>query len=720
MLSFNADARKAKEGLGTVWQPDGTSFLATLRGDEFGHIMTTAAGNAIVQDSEGYYCYANFDEYGNIMNSGSRVGLSADPEDVRRSLDIPYGIIASRASAKRAAFPRREENHIQRLNARYGHISPDGTLIATKADAAVTKHCLVLLVNFKDVNMRYSADEFQNMLMEEGYSKYNGTGSARDYFHAQFGNLYDFDFRVYGPYTLSGDRADYGANDSDRNDVNPAGMVSEACTLADGDVDFSIFDDDGDGEVDNVFIFFAGGDEAEYAGDECIWSHAWSMEAAGIELSLDGKTVGSYACTSELTTSDRGKNYRMAGIGTFCHEYSHTLGLMDLYDTDYTESGGQSNGMWVSTSLMDGGNMNNDGRTPPNYNAIERETLGIGSAQELVPGAATLEAVNSGNTYYKIAGTVAKEFYLIECRQASGWDKYIGGNGVLVYHVDKSRNSAGKSKNWGRTLTAEQRWYYNEVNANPAHECARLVTPVSSPMNVAQVFFPYASYDSISPSDNASIKFWNGETAAISLKEISFSEGAASFIAVIGDDDGGITPPAVASEQHEAFQNAAVVRFFPDRSFNGEGKVLWGPSGKAETTVTAKACSDGSYAVVLEGLTPATSYECKCWFEKNGVSGLSQTVKFMTARRQSTGYPYIYINNVERNSDGSIKKGALIPLRIFNPDDKEHVVYWTLDGKPVERADNGYWTAEVGGVLKAEIAYKDGSRDAVAKELTVK
>ena len=221
-------------------------------------------------------------------------------------------------------------------------------------------------------------------------------------------------------------------------------MVMEACKLADEKIDFKKYDQDGDGEVDNVFVFFAGLDEASGAEEDHIWSHAWFiMDGAGEDLFLDGVRINRYACAAELEGNTYDKSY-MTAIGTFCHEYSHTLGLPDFYDTDYPE-GGFAAALWLCTSLMDGGNYNNNGNTPPYFNAIEREILEL--SQPVVisePGTYEMLPINKG-TYYRINTTTENEYFLLEYRDNSLWDKYIGGSGVLVYHIDKSTKDAGYS-----------------------------------------------------------------------------------------------------------------------------------------------------------------------------------------------------------------------------------------------------------------------------------
>ena len=364
-LSVNYDsmARPARKGKIAFMQPDGSSFVGSITGDEFFRLKMTETGESIIQDEDGWWCYAAYDALGNKYSSGVKVGAS-DIAAKTASRQIPYAQLIQRAAARRAEFDN--ELALKREKMRK-------SMTLTKAGAGpVEKHGIIILAAYSDVAFTYSKQNFENMMNQSGYSYNGATGSAKDYFEAQFGNMYNFTFDVSDIVTLPNNRKYYGQNvGSDDNDARPQQMVSEACTLAEkSGVDFSRYDDDGDGYVDTVFVIFAGDDEADSGIEDCIWANAWSLSK---DITLSGKKIFSYACASELgreVSFDRWGNYTpgeayLAGIGTFCHEYSHTFGLADLYDTDYS-SNGHSEALWSSTGLMDGGNMNNKGNTPPN------------------------------------------------------------------------------------------------------------------------------------------------------------------------------------------------------------------------------------------------------------------------------------------------------------------------------------------------------------------
>jgi hypothetical protein len=159
--------------------------------------------------------------------------------------------------------------------------------------------------------------------------------------------------------------------------------------------------------------------------------------------------------------------------------------------------------MWNSTSLMDGGNQNNWYNTPPYFNAIERELLGLSEPIMIERnGSHTLRPINENGQYYKIAPEIPTEYYLIECRSNDGWDAHIGGSGMLVYHVEKNKPGA---------------WKQNKVNVNPDYQHADLIeadgrednlTPnnyFQSIQNISSIFFPYANVTELTPDSDPGI-----------------------------------------------------------------------------------------------------------------------------------------------------------------------------------------------------------------------
>lgn len=714
-ISLTATAIPARKGLIPLTQPDGTTFNAVFRGDESVRIKTTTDGRAIIQDEEGWWCYAEFDEMGRRRSSGWRVGGDAPQEVMSRSREIPYTKIS-----KMARFRKRLEKP---------------GMAATRSGEAAVKHGIVILAEFKDQSFQYSRKDFEALLTQEGYSEHGAIGSAKEYFDAQFAGKVEFRFDVSDIVTLPGTKKDYGANDESGQDTAPAMMIMDACRLADASVDFSMYDDDSDGEIDNVFVFFAGEDEAEGADEDCIWSHAWYIyNGAGYSMTLDGKRLNRYACTSELTrmTVADGKTTTMAGIGTFCHEYSHTFGLPDFYDTDYEESDGEAAGLWHWTSLMDGGNQNGRGHVPPYFNAIEREILGLCSPEVIdTDGTYTLEPVHIGGKAYRIDTDHPDEYFLLECRSADRWDSKVGGSGMLVYHIDRSDRSSGYSEYYGSDITAIRRWTHaNEVNCRPDHQCADLLEADgrqdgftaeeaelhrTSMANINGVFFPYGSTTSITSDSRPGLEYWSGEKSKASITNIRYENGKITF-SVIGFSE-FTTPPEVSSISHEVFPDAAIIRFESDRAFEGNAVVSWGRTGKETESMTVRSYEPGKFAAVIEGLEPGNkTYTVTVAFEIGGVLGKSGSTSFMTKKNPAVGWPFIYMNNVPRTDSGRIPKGAKLPLRAGNASDAASIS-WTFDGAAVEAGPDGYFTVDGSGTLKAEIIFPDGAETVIIKEI---
>ncbi len=319
---------------------------------------------------------------------------------------------------------------------------------------------LLILVNFADLSFTTPVATIDSMLNGQDFSRsytfvQNGrrrhitsSGSARKYFQDQSYGQYNPVFDVVGPVTLNNNASYYGSNNSQGNDQHAGQMVNEACQLADAEfnVDFTQYDNDGDGFVDFVYIIYAGYGEADGGGDSTIWPHQ-----SYTYYQVDNKYVSRYACGNELSYSSK----KYDGIGTFCHEFSHVLGLPDLYIVGNGTH--KTLGQW---DIMDYGPYNNDGNTPPAYSAYERFYMGWLTPRALT-AAETVELSpineNEGESLLLSSRTHnlvgwnpnPTEFYLLEVRKREGWDAYIPGDGMLITRIKYSRS----------------KWQNNSVNA---------------------------------------------------------------------------------------------------------------------------------------------------------------------------------------------------------------------------------------------------------------
>ena len=304
-------------------------------------------------------------------------------------------------------------------------------------------HSVVILVNFSDQQFRYTREDFERMLNVSGYSENGGVGSARDYFIASSDSIFSPIFDCYGPVTLSRNSAYY--------DQHTGAMIVEACNRVSDElgVDMAQYDTNNDGRLDNVFVYYAGHNEAEGGASTTIWPHRSVVQSGD---RVDGKLIYDYACTSELRGS---AGTSMCGIGTFCHEFGHVLGLPDYYDT----SDGSDQYTVGSWDIMCSGSYNGNGKTPPTYTAGERFELGWVTPVQLTDaGVYTLEPIENGKKQiYLIAkephnlsweSASPNEYWLLENRQNVGWDRHgtsLPGTGLLIWHVDYSASAWGNN-----------------------------------------------------------------------------------------------------------------------------------------------------------------------------------------------------------------------------------------------------------------------------------
>ena len=475
----------ARPGKIVYTQPDGSKISLVLHGDEFGHWVTDVSGRLLRQDEDGFY----------------RVDTENDLATVQR---------------------RAAEN---RMNARRVRASRAGEHIAIGQ-----KHFLVVLVEFKDLSFRVNdpQEAFTALLNEPGYSLNGGTGSARDFYYDNSNGVFEPIFDVYGPVKVSQNYSYYGRNVG-QNDDCPEEALIEGCKGLDEEIDFSRYDNNGDGKVDMVFMYYAGYSEAEGGPASTIWPHQWNLSQAGKMITVDGVKVDAYACTSELKGS---AGSTMCGIGAACHEFGHAMGLPDMYDTDY-ETNGYAGGLYAYSTMCDGP-YNNDGCTPPYFNFEERMFLGWVSDSDYrtfnKAGKYTIGPA-SENIAYRTFTDMDGEYFVYENRPKIGWDRYIPAGGMLVYHADKSSRMV-RIGGW-TSVPARDLWenweQTNALNENGSHPCFYLV-PASNQSslymyNQAGIPFPRSNVTSYTPMS------WNGVAGEISFSDITFSNGVLTLVA---------------------------------------------------------------------------------------------------------------------------------------------------------------------------------------------
>lgn len=401
------------------------------------------------------------------------------------------------------------------------------------------KKGLVVLVDFKNKKFAdgHDLEYYKNVINgkdfsdeEEGY-----VGSVRDYFLAQSNGQFELDFDVVGPVTMSKNYGYYGNDGAYQKDEKVYEMIKEACDGIQDKVNLKDYDWDGDGEADQVFFLYAGLGQASGGSAGTVWPHESELRywPCGV-LSYSTGKINTYACANELQPETQGSSrYISAGIGTICHEFSHCLGFADMYDT----TGGGGYGMSVF-DVMDQGSYNGNGFVPCNYTAFERIYAGWVEAIEL-ESPATVKDMKSVSDYgrpfimYNYKNT--NEYFLMENRQNTGWDKGLyGSNGLLIVHVNY----------------VPSRWANNSVNSSAEKiQCCTVVNADGSRENTQYSLqgdlYPYevkgvTMNDEFTDESEPAAKLYtknsdNSYALGIPITNIKRSKGSISFLVCGGD-----------------------------------------------------------------------------------------------------------------------------------------------------------------------------------------
>lgn len=403
----------------TYTQPDGRQFTLILIGDEHAHEYITTDSLLVDIDDEGFV----------------HIGQPVNATTLRQKL-------------------KQARAHSRKYQTDKPHSS---TLTPPRG--------LLILVNFANLSFKTEADEFDLMMNQPGYGG-DGikVGSARDYFEAQSMGQYIPTFDVIGPVTVSQPYSYYGRNldNENKDDQHPEEMIYDAVKEAveQGLVeDLTTYDHDHDGIVDMVYVIYAGKGENNGGSTDTVWPHMWDFRETNlIDATLQELHFGLYACSAELD-----RNGSVCGIGTFCHEFGHCLGLPDLYDVDY--SGGFGLGDF---DIMSSGGYLGKGWCPPAYSAFERHSLGWIELEELtIDGSYQLEDLKNGNKAYRITShDNENEYFILENRQQFWWDRNLPAHGMMITHIDYEQTA----------------WDENTVNDNPDHPRVTII-PADGKLN---------------------------------------------------------------------------------------------------------------------------------------------------------------------------------------------------------------------------------------------
>ncbi|MBR5250336.1 MAG: M6 family metalloprotease domain-containing protein [Bacteroidales bacterium] len=661
-------------------QPDGSVIQLLVHGDERFHYCTTLSGVPVCQGKDGYYYLATVTG-SSIVPSFQRMGGWSGTGVLDREV-VEDPMLAHLRESAHAKWDRRN--------------AP--TMTARPMAASLDEiRVLVIPVAFRDVNYCTSQPRMYLDHLLNAPVGSDAYPSAKSYFQDNLGETVAIQFDVIDPVVLPRSRVYYGSNDEMGQDANVAGMVEEACLLAvKQNIDLSQYDLDQDGAIDYLFIYYAGHNEAESALDETIWPHSGDLRAKN--LFVKGTQIARYSCTSELKGAD---GEELAGIGTFCHEFSHLLGLVDLYDTDGSLHGNYRR-IWGPLALMNQGAYNNGGHTPPYFGAIDLELLGLADYLPVNLGSRVeLHPVGISHQVLKIDTPNPNEYYLLEMRNNASWDQYLGGKGMLVYHVDKSTNAADG-------IQAKMRWQINRVNGSSKHPCAHLVGAVDFAPEVGSLFFPgHQQVFSLTTKTSPPLISWQGQGCGVGIDSIrmDLSDGLISFSLI---QDLGNRLPKITHHYAQAGQQEIQLRWYADIRLDIQWQIEW--RSLAESVYRSITVSEMEYTI--SALDPNELYVIRITPRTNELLGETYT---LSQRTENVTAPFPVIVGMDR----TYRVGDELRLVINNLVEPVQRTRWLLNGRLVEV--NSLILKEPGPLtIQAEVMYQsDGSWEYLYKTIEV-
>jgi M6 family metalloprotease-like protein len=522
----------------TVTQPDGSTLTLQLVGDEWRHYYRTTDGYTLVKDSRGYYTYARRNAAMQLVPSTQVAHDEAQRSDKENTFlaGIAKNIAPDMApdaqqrmqhemQSRRQAAEKTRSAMQQRRTAKAQAAS--GRRFAPSYDYSKFRGLIILVeYNDKSFSREDYASIFNDMINQPNYTGYYDTrnrkqtfvGSVRDYFTDNSDSLFQPEFDIVGPVKVS--YSQYYPQASNNAHI----IFKQAIDRINSTVDFSKYDGDNDGQIDMIY-FVVPGFSSSYGGNDSrlLWPHAWDFSNYYRNQRYDGKRLGRYACSTEMYGWEQydGINEYYAcidGIGTICHEFSHVLGIMDHYDTDYEEQGQSFHpGEW---DVMSGGTDGDRGRQPVGYSLYEKVAMGFTEPTTATHGdTITLDVLDIAHNGLRIpSGQTGETFYLENRQQNVKWGRQLPGHGLLVWRIDS---------------TDINQYYMNTLNAVPSHNYVQIVraTPSSSHTNGQGDPFPGSGRKRIltNISSPANLLSWTGLPCTFELDGITESGGQVTF-----------------------------------------------------------------------------------------------------------------------------------------------------------------------------------------------
>jgi M6 family metalloprotease-like protein len=515
LCSASLFAMPAKRTPTLISQPDGTTFSLVGFGDERYNFAETMDGYVVVRGADKFWYYAELNPEGKFSPGSIRVRSGSTLAQNQALMSIPKHL---RESQQVITERLHEYNAEQGITA--------GTLakrmpVVSRGQATV-KHVLILCVQYSDIPATQTSVSFQSMVNDDSWR--GGIGGMSKYYEDVSHNTMSVE-ADYKDWVTAAQPSSYYANNNPSAGTHEREMISAAVDAAEaGGVDFSQYDNDGDGEVDGLFIVHAGPGAEEGSQNQYIWSHQTTL-GGSYARTYDGTAINAYIIMPELYSSQH------VEIGVFCHEYGHMLGLPDLYDVNGSTNGASEGvGNWC---LMASGSWGGDGGSPERpaqMSAYCKELLGF-TVPEVVTSsqALTIPQAETNAFAYKIwmDGSKADEYMLIENRQKTGFDANLPGSGLLIYHVDKNLADI-----WPAS---------NKINVTNTHLGVKVYEADGSEqmaggMNRGNNGDPYPGFfnnTSLTGSTTPNSKLWNTSSSGVEITGISASSATMTATATV-------------------------------------------------------------------------------------------------------------------------------------------------------------------------------------------
>lgn len=549
----------------SVKTENGKDVSIFMRGDEHIKYAVSSDGYTLLNDSSGWW-YAEKDGEETLRRSPYRLMTAEDETEELKIFkkNCPKELILK---SKSELEDVRRSQEVE-------------TTVRKSRSITGERRALVVLMEFKDVGFKKTKEEFAELFNSTDYHENNAIGSVRDYYDFASQGQLNYVSDVYGPYTAQYNMRYYGANTGEGgSDSNPVALCIEAVRNLPKDLDHTLYDNDGDGLVDNIHIIFAGYGEEAGASANAIWAHEYPHR---IVLKNEvGYSLAGYSCSPELR-GNSGSN--ITYIGVICHELGHALGAMDYYDTNYGTGGEfDGTGQW---DIMAGGSWNDYGRTPPNFNPYVRSEVFGWNKQVVLENNQSIsmprmEIGNSEQTVvYRLNTGSNGDYFLLENRQQYKFDAALPGAGLMIYHVHP---------------TIERYNATNTVNASHPQGLYPVCAAYSEPSRKN-----YGTINSAAcpfPGSNGKMEFssvtapaavaWNGSAATVPISSIVMKP--TSGIITFTTGDGSSTEPDKPDEPEEPTARNIVYEENFENGINGRinvssviGKEIWRtyPSGE--------------------------------------------------------------------------------------------------------------------------------------------